>query len=531
MNIQQAKEEIARIYRAYQKKNPDGSLRIPLEKQRPVLLIGPPGIGKTAIMKQISDETGCGLLSYSMTHHTRQSAIGLPFISEKEYGGKTYSVTEYTMSEIVASIYDYMRETGKTSGILFLDEINCVSETLTPVMLQLLQNKTFGNVPLPEGWIIVAAGNPPEYNKSVRELDMVTLDRVKNMEISADVGVWQEYARKNGVHPAIRTYLSLYPDHFYNITNTDRGQLFVTARGWEDLSCILQSYEEDGENVDSSFFLQYLQHDDIARSFSVYYDLFRHFLAGGPKENVPSGDIIASPENLPVDGGGTSPENTPAGTAFENLLKMSPERLAALSQTECLAVAAILFHSIQLGAHERSIALSRLNRLSELTGMIPSDCDFASDQQRNAFFAQKKNALAVRAGHGLVKPEEEFFERFVLTGMENDAVAWAKERRNRNSAAGGDEGFQPEALSPASDFREYEKALIAERKEAEEKQALLLLKRVEDAYHILEQCQESAGSLMYLTTDLSGDPDTAALLTGRDLPVYLRYCSELLADV
>ena len=205
MNIQQAKDEIARTFLAYTRRNADGSHRIPPEKQRPVLLIGPPGIGKTAIMRQIADEVGCALVAYSMTHHTRQSAIGLPFISQKVYGGVACQVTEYTMSEIVAAIYDTMQATGKRSGILFLDEINCVSETLTPVMLQLLQNKTFGNVPLPEDWVIVAAGNPPEYNKSVRELDMVTLDRVKHIDVSADLAIWQRYAVAQGVHPAVRT--------------------------------------------------------------------------------------------------------------------------------------------------------------------------------------------------------------------------------------------------------------------------------------------------------------------------------------
>lgn len=67
-----------------------------------------------------------------------------------------------------------MERTGNREGILFLDEINCVSETLAPTMLQFLQNKTFGSHKVPEGWIIVAAGNPPQYNKSVRELDILT---------------------------------------------------------------------------------------------------------------------------------------------------------------------------------------------------------------------------------------------------------------------------------------------------------------------------------------------------------------------
>ncbi len=90
-----------------------------------------------------------------------QSAVGLPFIRQRHYGDKDVSVTEYTMSEIIASIYAKMEATGLSEGILFIDEINCVSETLAPTMLQFLQCKTFGNQAVPAGWVIVAAGNPP----------------------------------------------------------------------------------------------------------------------------------------------------------------------------------------------------------------------------------------------------------------------------------------------------------------------------------------------------------------------------------
>ena len=117
MNIKKAKEDIKNTVRAYLKKNDYGQYSIPSIRQRPMLLMGPPGIGKTQIMQQIAQECNIGLVAYTITHHTRQSAVGLPFIKEKTFDGKSYSVTEYTMSEIIYSIYQYMEESGKKSVI------------------------------------------------------------------------------------------------------------------------------------------------------------------------------------------------------------------------------------------------------------------------------------------------------------------------------------------------------------------------------------------------------------------------------
>ena len=277
MNIKQAKEEIKHTVQAYLSKDSFGEYKIPAVRQRPVLLIGPPGIGKTQIMEQIARECEIGLVAYTITHHTRQSAVGLPFIKEEQYDGKTYSVTEYTMSEIIASVYRKIEEGGRKEGILFIDEINCVSETLAPTMLQFLQCKTFGNQAAPEGWIIVAAGNPPEYNKSVRDFDMVTLDRVRCMNIEADLGVWKEYAREKRLNSAILSYLELRPKNFYRVEADVDGLQFVTARGWEDLSNLMDVYEELGIPVDEEIIHEFLRHEDVAEDVSAYFDLYKKY--------------------------------------------------------------------------------------------------------------------------------------------------------------------------------------------------------------------------------------------------------------
>ena len=268
-------------------------------------MIGPPGVGKTAIMEQVSSELGVGLVSYSMTHHTRQSALGLPYITTKEYDGWKYEASEYTMSEIIGAVYQLMRETGVREGILFLDEINCVSETLAPCMLQFLQYKVFGQHRIPEGWIVVTAGNPPEYNKSVRDFDIVTWDRLKRIDVDPDYEVWKTYASRKGIHPSVTTYLAARKRDFYKVETTAEGKSFVTARAWDDLSEMIHLYEENGIRVDEKLICQYLQDGKIAKDFAIYYDLFNKYKSdyqvGSILEGKAGDDIILRAQQAPMD--------------------------------------------------------------------------------------------------------------------------------------------------------------------------------------------------------------------------------------
>lgn len=297
MNIKEAKEQIKYTVTAYLTKDDLGRYVIPPSKQRPIFLMGPPGIGKTAIMEQVASELGIGLLSYSMTHHTRQSALGLPLIKHVNYFGNEYDISEYTMSEIISSIYEMMQSTDTKNGILFLDEINCVSETLAPIMLQFLQYKVFGRHEVPEGWIVVTAGNPPEYNHSVREFDIVTWDRLKRVDVEPDFDTWKEFAYLSGVHASVLTYLEIKKGNFYKVETTVDGKSFVTARGWDDLSQMIQLYEMHNIPVNRKLISQYIQNEKIAQDFSIYYDLYNKYKSDYQINDILSGNVSEDIKN------------------------------------------------------------------------------------------------------------------------------------------------------------------------------------------------------------------------------------------
>lgn len=394
MNIADAKEQIKDSVEAYLLKDDAGMYKINPSRQRPIFLIGAPGIGKTAIMEQIAQELQIGIVSYSMTHHTRQSALGLPRIVHNEFEGFEYDSSEYTMSEIVSSIYDYMDETGLRAGILFLDEINCVSETLYPSMLQFLQFKTFGRHRIPHDWIIVCAGNPPEYNKSVHEFDIVTLDRLREIEVEPEYAAWKRYATQKGIHPAVTTFLEAKPDCFYLVqSKPGGGKSFVTARGWEDLAEAIALYEEMGKPISRDLIGQFLRDDDIADSFSVYYNLFDKYRSDYQIMNILSGEA------------GLDIINRARGAEFD-------ERVALLGLM-LDAVANACGHALE----QEEVVISLRDILRDAK---PALLDGSSiDETVGIVASSREQALARKVASGTAKPSYERKESLVIAKLKH----------------------------------------------------------------------------------------------------------------
>ncbi len=195
------------------------------------------------------------------------------------------------MSEIVASVYERMERSGMPEGILFIDEINCVSETLAPTMLQFLQGKSFGNHKIPEGWIIVAAGNPPEYNKSVRGIRYRHHGPDPPHRCGAGSYRLERVREDSRRASAILSYLSVRPQNFCQIETTVDGKRFVTPRGWEDLSELIWIYEKQDRKMDRELVGEYLQFPKIAKDFANYLELYYKYQDDYQVEQVLAGHI------------------------------------------------------------------------------------------------------------------------------------------------------------------------------------------------------------------------------------------------
>ena len=377
------------------------------------------------------------------------------------------------MSEIIASVYRKIKESGIPEGILFIDEINCVSETLAPTMLQFLQCKTFGNQEIPKGWIIIAAGNPAEYNKSVREFDMVTLDRVRKINVEADFNIWKEYAINSHINRAIINYLELRPNNFYKVEADIDGMQFVTARGWEDLSNLYDTYNEIGIKVDEDIIAEFIQHEDTAKDVAAYFELYEKY-----KNNYGILDILAG---------------NPGKQAYQNIFDASfDERISVVNLL--ISGLEVSFHKVSLNKMITDIWYDFLKKYKN--GLIFADM---FEQKKIEFDRSKKAGFLSRDE---IKANEYIIEKLSKTHISSEKDADAA-------------------------FREALTGFECMRQELEKSEDLAS-EQLENVFLFIEETIGAGQEMVVFVTELTLNSETAMFLSDNPSEKYLKYNSELL---
>ncbi len=299
LTIVEAKSVIKDKVISYLETNEVGQYTIPIMNQNPIFLKSRPGIGKTTVIKEIVNELAeeegikLNLLAYDISHMLMSNMVGLPTVRQTDVtlrGGETETaeMTINTVPDIVRSVHKVIKKTGVSQGILFLDEINCCSESLFRILLTLLQSKKIANYDIPDGWVIICAGNDNTDNSSAREFDGAILDRLFCIEIIPDYQSWRTYAVNENIHPDIIAFLdsaehnSEIKGTFYNVGVFNSNQVAVTPRSWVDLSMNLKSAvyrrgierrksPQDRRDFAKSFVYGNLCHPEIAGKFLDFH--------------------------------------------------------------------------------------------------------------------------------------------------------------------------------------------------------------------------------------------------------------------
>ena len=354
-------------------------------------------------------------------------------------------------------------------------------------MLQFLQCKMFGNHEIPQGWVIVAAGNPPEYNKSVREFDVVTMDRVKKIEVEPDFAVWKEYAVKNQLHPAVISYLSTRTANFYRMETTVDGRTFATPRGWEDLSQMLVVYEKLGKKMDREVVRQYIQHEKIAKDFANYLELYEKYQMDYQLEAVLRGEI-------------------------DDALK---KKASHASFDEKLSVVSLLLSRVRNAFAD---VLRGQKRIDLLYGQLKELCEGLTEEGGTnplAFVKQTTEAFAkeyeTKKKAELLTRLEERIYRDVLGLLEKDVWDLAQE------------GSGAEVFEKIRDWF----GTLQDQQEQEETAASQML---EYAFDFMEEVFGSGQEMVIFVTELNSDYYTVQFLQQYECERYYRYNRQLLVD-
>jgi hypothetical protein len=260
------------------------ALRVLVKARQPVFIWGGPGIGKSAIVYQLSQELNLPMQDVRALLLDPVDLRGLPFLSE---GRSKWAVPEFLPRE--------------GSGILFLDELNAAPAMVQASCYQLVLDRKLGEYTLPDGWGIIAAGNRESDRAVTTRMPTPLRNRFVHLDFEVDLQEWCEWAIRSDIRPEVIAFLRLRPE-LLSVFDRD-SNAFPSPRSWHFVSRILDA--GSGVSVEHELFAGAVG-TGAATEFSGFLRIFRE---------LPSVDaILMNPQAEPV------PENAAAQYAVASAL-------------------------------------------------------------------------------------------------------------------------------------------------------------------------------------------------------------------
>jgi hypothetical protein len=212
------------------------------KRQRPVFLWGPPGLGKSDVVAQITEELGGLMIDLRLGQMEPTDIRGIPYFN-KDNGKMDWAPPVDLPDEETAAQYPVV--------VLFLDEMNSSAPAVQAAAYQLILNRRIGKYHLPKNVVMVAAGNRDSDKGVTYRMPSPLANRFVHLEVRPDFQAWQTWAVKNKIHADVVGYLTFAKNDMFNFDPRSNSRSFATPRSWTFVSEFCSDSDVgDGELTD-----------------------------------------------------------------------------------------------------------------------------------------------------------------------------------------------------------------------------------------------------------------------------------------
>ena len=218
------------------------SIRHAMRKKRPIFLWGPPGIGKSDIVKQICDNfSNSHLIDIRLSLWEPTDIKGIPYFDSNS-GTMVWGAPSELPSAELAKKYDHI--------VLFLDEMNSAAPSVQAAAYQLILNRRVGQYRLPDNVMIVAAGNREADKGVTYRMPAPLANRFVHLELQVNFDDWFQWAVDNRIHKDVVGFLNFSKKDLYDFDPKSPSRSFATPRSWSFVSELLEDDIDEGTTTD-----------------------------------------------------------------------------------------------------------------------------------------------------------------------------------------------------------------------------------------------------------------------------------------